>query len=172
MWRPACRSSVCALVAGVSVAILGSACAQPVDLKNALRVADLTGGWFDAGIKDGNNRLVPTVTFRVAKTADVDVTPVQLNVVFKRIVDQNEEDWDEFFVQKVDFTEGNQTPLMTIRPAAGYVGESSAESQQSRAAMLKNSQFKDVRAIVFAKHSSATWVELARYDIPRQLLTH
>ena len=32
-------------------------------------------------------------------------------------------------------------------------------------------QFRDVRAIIFAKHSSANWVELARYDLPRQILT-
>jgi hypothetical protein len=37
--------------------------------------------------------------------------------------------------------------------------------------MLQNSQFRDMRVTVFGKHSSSTWVELGRYDIPRQLLT-
>jgi hypothetical protein len=36
--------------------------------------------------------------------------------------------------------------------------------------MLKNSQFRDVRVHIFAKHSSSNWVELSRFDIPRKLL--
>jgi hypothetical protein len=38
--------------------------------------------------------------------------------------------------------------------------------------MLKNSYFVDIRAVIFAKQSSSNWVELARYDIPRQILPH
>jgi hypothetical protein len=37
--------------------------------------------------------------------------------------------------------------------------------------MLQNSQFRDLRVTVFGKHSSSKWVELAKYDVPRQLLT-
>jgi hypothetical protein len=37
--------------------------------------------------------------------------------------------------------------------------------------MLKNSQFRDIRVHLFAKHSSSQWVEVAQFDIPRQLLT-
>ena len=148
-------------------ALVVTACQQPVDLKQTVQVADLTGGWYDAGIVDGNNKLVPSVTFKVRKTQDADVNPLQLNVVFKRIVDQADEDWDEFYVQKVEFANATETAPLTVRPAAGYKGDSG----QTRAEMLKNSQFRDVRAIIFAKHSSANWVELARYEIPRQILT-
>jgi hypothetical protein len=38
--------------------------------------------------------------------------------------------------------------------------------------MLKNSQFRDMEAQIFAKQSSSQWVELHRLKIPRQLLTH
>jgi hypothetical protein len=37
--------------------------------------------------------------------------------------------------------------------------------------MLEHKQFQDLRVVFFAKHSSSNWVELARYDIPRKLLT-
>ena len=148
-------------------ALAHAACQSPVDLRQAVRVAELTGGWYDAGIVEGSNKLVPSVTFKIRRTPDTDVNPLQLNVVFKRIVDQTDEDWDEFYVQKVDFADSAETAPLTVRPAAGYKGDAG----QTRAEMLKNSQFRDVRAIIFAKHSSATWVELARYDIPRQILT-
>jgi hypothetical protein len=157
---------VCA-AAAVFAALTHAGCDKPVDLKQALQVVDLAGGWYDAGIVDGSNKLVPSVTFKIRKPPAVDVRPLQLNVVFKRIIDKNEEDWDEFYVQKVDFANDTETAPLTVRPAAGYKGDAG----QTRAEMLKNSQFRDVRAIIFAKHSSANWVELARYDISRQILT-
>jgi len=151
----------------VAFALALPGCQKPVDLKSALQIAELTGGWYDAGIVEGSNRLVPSVTFKIRRTPDADVNPLQLNVVFKRIVDKTDEDWDEFFVQRVDFADRTETTPLTVRPSAGYKGDSG----QTRAEMLKNSQFRDVRAIIFAKHSSANWVELARYEIPRQILT-
>jgi len=156
-------SSLCIAVS----ALVHAACEKPADLGQAVQIADLTGGWYDAGIVEGSNKLVPSVTFKIRRVPNADVTPLQLNVVFKRIVDKTDEDWDEFYVQKVDFADNVETAPLTVRPAAGYKGDSG----QTRAEMLKNSQFRDVRAIIFAKHSSANWVELARYDIPRQVLT-
>jgi hypothetical protein len=37
--------------------------------------------------------------------------------------------------------------------------------------MLKHGQFQDMRAVIFARQTSSNWVELARYDLPRQVLT-
>jgi hypothetical protein len=37
--------------------------------------------------------------------------------------------------------------------------------------MLKNPHFRDMRAIIFARQASANWVELASFDLPRQVLT-
>jgi hypothetical protein len=156
-------SSLCLLAVGLAQA----ACQQPPDLKQVLQIAELTGGWYDAGIVEGANKLVPSVTFKIRRTPNAEVNPLQLNVVFKRIGDKTDEDWDEFYVQRVDFADSAETSPLTVRPAAGYKGESG----QTRAEMLKNSQFRDVRAFIFAKVSSANWVELARFDIPRQILT-
>jgi hypothetical protein len=73
---------------------------------------------------------------------------------------------DEVFLQGVEFTEGNQTPLLTVRPETGYTGD----APQTRAQILEHSQFQDVRTRVFAKQSSTTWVELLSFDIPRVLI--
>jgi hypothetical protein len=37
--------------------------------------------------------------------------------------------------------------------------------------MLKNSNFRDVEAIIFVRQSSNQWVELHRVRLERQLLT-
>jgi hypothetical protein len=49
----------------------------------------------------------------------------------------------------------------------GYTGD----PPQTRADMLKNTHFQDIRVHVFAKHSSSQWVEIGVFDLPRQLLT-
>jgi hypothetical protein len=107
------------------------------------------------------------VTFRIQKKTNEDVSSPSLNILFKRLVGGKEEEFEDVFMQRVEFTQGNSTDLLTVRPKAGYAGE----GQQSRADMLNNSHFEDVRAIIFAKQSSSNWIELARFDLPRQLLT-
>ena len=56
---------------------------------------------------------------------------------------------------------------LTIRPKVGYTGD----PPQTRADMLKNSHFQDIRVHVYAKHSSSQWIEIGAFDLPRQLLT-
>lgn len=156
------------------LAVLTAGCSRPIDLKQALQVTDTAGGYRDVGIVEGRNKLSPSFTFRIKKSIDDDIRPLSLNVVFKKLPRPGvavppgspaEEDWDETFVQSVPF-EGNQTAPLTIQTKAGYTGD----PPQSRADILKHSQFQDVRVHVFAKHSASQWVEIATYDIPRQVL--
>jgi hypothetical protein len=149
------------LVLGVAA----PACTGDVDITKTFRIAGVTGGYFDAGIVDGRNKIIPTVMFSIEKTTDAGVRPLSVNVLFKKIAGETEAEWDDVFLQRVEFTEGNRTPVLTVRPDAGVTGE------EPRSEMLKNSQFVDIRAVIFVKQSSSNWVELARYDIPRQLLT-
>jgi hypothetical protein len=162
------------LAPAVILSVLTTGCVRPVDLKKVLQVTDIAGGYHDAGIVDGRNKLVPSVTFRIKKSTDDDIRPLSLNVVFKKLPrpgaavppgSSGEEDWDEVFVQNVAFN-GSQTAPLTVQPKAGYTGD----PPQSRADILKHSQFQDVRVHIFAKHSASQWVEIATYDIPRQVL--
>lgn len=149
------------------IAALVAGCGKPVDLKQTLSISDVSAGYFDAGIVDGRNKLVPSVTFKLNKSVDDDLRPLSLNVAFKRLsgASGGEEDFDESFIQGVTFN-GNQTAPITVRPKAGYTGD----PPQSRADMLKNSQFRDMRVHVFAKHGSAQWQEIGSVDLPRQLI--
>jgi hypothetical protein len=151
----------------ILLAGLAAGCSKPVDLKQTLTITDTSAGYFDAGIVDGRNKLVPSVTFKLHKSIDDDLRPLSLNVAFKRLSGPGgaEEEFDESFIQGVTFT-GNQTAPITVRPRAGYTGD----PPQSRADMLKNSQFRDMRVHIFAKHGSAQWVEIGTADLPRQLI--
>jgi hypothetical protein len=68
-------------------------------------------------------------------------------------------------VQSVEF-QGNSTAPLTFQTDAGYT----ADPPQTRADILKHRLFRDVRVHIFAKHSASQWVEIASFDIPRQLL--
>jgi hypothetical protein len=154
----------------LALAAVTTACTSTVDVRKALTVTDTAAGWYDAGIKDGKNKIVPMVTFRLERTADADLEGIAVNVVFRHVATPEaatEDEWDEVFVQNVRFTEGTRTPPVSVRTEKGYTGD----PPQSRADLFKNSQFRDIRARVFAKLNSSQWVEVGAIDVPRQLLS-
>jgi len=164
------------LASAAVLALVGSlwGCSAPVDLKQALQVTDVTPGYSDAGIVGGKNKIVPAISFRLKKSVDDSLRPLSINVSFKQLPQAGtavapgspaESDWDEVFVQNVPF-EGNQSAPLTFKAKNGYTGD----PPQSRADILKHRLFQDVRVHVFAKHSASQWVEIATFDVPRQLL--
>jgi hypothetical protein len=153
-------------VLALALPLLAVACSTPVDLKQAVQVTDVSTGWFDGGIVDGKNKLVPSVTFRLKKTSpDVELPAISLNLVFKR--DGEDEHWEDVFLQRVEFAPDGQTAPITVRSKNGYTGD----PPQSRADMLKNSQFRDMSVQIFAKQASGQWIELHTARIERRLLT-
>ena len=156
-------SSTPLAAASYTLLLLLSACSSSVDLKQALQVTDVSTGWYDAGVVDGKNKLVPSVTFKLKKAGDVRLSTAALNIVFKK---DTGEEHDDVFVQRVDFGDGTETTPITVRSKAGYTGD----PPQSRADMLKNSQFHDMDAEIFVRQSSSQWVPLHKVRIDRQLL--
>ena len=148
----------------LTAALSCGACSKPVDLKQAVQVTDVSSGWFDAGIQNGKNKLVPSVTFKLKKNADVNLTSISLNLTF--IFIDSQEHADDVYVQSVPFT-GAETAPIVVRSKWGYTGD----PPQTRAQMLQNSHFRDMEVQIFAKQSSSQWVELQRVKIARQLLT-
>ena len=165
---------ILASAAALALVVSAAGCSPSVDLKQALQVTDVTAGYFDAGIVDGKNKLVPSVSFKLKKSVSDSLRPLSVNVSFKQLPQAGtavppgspaENDWDEVFLQNVPF-EGNDSALLTFKAKNGYTGD----PPQTRADMLKNRYFQDVRVHVFAKHSASQWVEIATLELPRQLL--
>lgn len=153
----------------VALAASAASCNRSVDIKQALEVVDVSSGWYDAGIVEGKNKIVPSVTFKLRKKPDADLSVIALNVAFRYVPAPGsnvEEPWEDFFLQRAEFKDGNETDPLVVRLPNGYTGE----PPQSRLEMLKNSQFRDVRARIFAKYSSSQWVEIGAVDVQRQLL--
>ena len=145
-------------------ALVLPACYSSVDLKQALQVTDVSTGWYDAGIVDGKNKLVPSVTFKLTKSPGVRVSSASLNVVFRK---DTGEEHDDVFVQRVEFGGNDETAPIVVRGTTGYTGD----PPQSRADMLKNSQFRDMDAEIFVRQSSSQWIPLHKVRIARQLIT-
>lgn len=148
----------------ILLALLLPACSSNVDLKQALQVTDVSTGWYDVGVVDGKNKLVPSVTFKLKKSPDVRLSSAALNVVFRK---DTGEEHDDVFVQRVEFGDNSESAPIRVRSEAGYTGD----PPQSRVDMLKNSQFRDMDAEIFVRQSSSQWIPLHKVRVVRQLLT-
>lgn len=158
---------VSALAGLISTCALVASCGGPEpDLVTALQVTDVVSGWFDAGIVNGQNKLVPTLSFRLKNVAAQPVSNVDLNAVFRVVNDP--EQLGSRFVKGIDrsgLAPGALIGPFVVRSDLGYTSEA------PRMQMLQNSQFKDAQVEVFAKRGSQQWVKLTQHVIQRQLLT-
>jgi hypothetical protein len=156
-----------AVVASLTLAAsVVSGCGESEPEVTVLQVTDVVTGWFDAGIVKGQNKLVPTISFRVKNAADRPISSVDLNSVFRVVGDS--EQLGSKYVKGIDrngLAPGATVGPFVLRSELGYTSEA------PRTQMLQNSQFRDAQVSVFAKHGSGQWVRLAEYTIQRQLLT-
>ena len=154
------------LVLTLVSALLLPACGHDFDVEKVVKVTDVHTGWYDAGIYDGKNKLVPSISLSLQNTSNESVESVQVNAVFRRMGET--EAWGEHFVRAVDsdgIPPGQTGGQLVLRSNLGYTGT------ESRLQMLQNSQFVDAKVEIFGKHGSRTWQKLGEYAIDRQLLT-
>src|SRR5262245_30208940 len=71
-------------------------CGPTVDLTQALHIEVIDTGWFDAGIVNGQNKLVPSLTFTLKNDSDRKLTSLQVNALFRRVTEKDE--WGSGFV--------------------------------------------------------------------------
>ena len=156
----------CALPLLIALVVCAG-CTPPVDLTTGLQIKDVSTGWFDAGIVNGQNKLVPTITFTVKNVSDQKLVALQINAVFRRVTEKDE--WGAGFLMvsgSEGLAPGAEAPRLTIRSQLGSTG-----SDQTREDMLKNSHFVDAEVELFAKYASEQWKRVGEYVISRRLLT-
>ena len=151
----------------VTVLLTSLGCSRGVDPTTALEPVDVTTGWYDAGLVEGNmNKLVPSISLKLRnKSADA-VRSVQINAIFKRV--NETEMWGEHFgwaIQGEPLPAGDATRDIVLRSGLGYTGE------PPRLQMLQNKEFVDAKVEIFLKQGSRVWAKLAEFPIERQLLT-
>ena len=152
------------LLVFVAATACGAGASQPIT--SLVEPVDVRTGWFDAGVENGQNKLVPTITLTLKNVSQEPVANVQLNAVIRRVGET--EEWGGAF-QKVVGMEpippGGTTKPIVLRSNLGYTGT------EPRAQMLKNSQFVDAHVQVFAKHGGNQWTKLGEWQIAREMLT-
>jgi hypothetical protein len=151
----------------ICFALVCAGCGPTVDLTKGLQAQIVEVGWYDAGIVNGQNKLVPSISFKLKNVSDQKLRTLQINALFRRVTEPDE--WGSGFLTAAGsngLAPGESTPALTIRSTLGYTG-----AEQSRQEMLHNSHFVDAKVDLFAKYGSSQWVRLGEYPIERKLLT-
>jgi hypothetical protein len=153
------------LIICLGIVLLVAGC-RSREVEKDLALTDIHTGWYDAGVVDGQNKLVPSITLRLQNVSSESIARVQLNAVFRRVGEA--EEWDAHFVRGIGpdgLAPGAKGDELVLRSERGYTG------LESRLQMLQNKEFVDARVEIFGKHGSRNWVKIGDYTIDRQLLT-
>lgn len=160
----ASRLSARTLLMGV-VALLAAGCGSR-EVEKDLRVTNVETGWYDAGIVDGQNKIVPSITFHLENVSDDPIENVQINAVFHRM--NEEQAWGDRLIRGIGsegLGAGETGDTLVIRSSLGYTGI------EPRAQMLQNQEFIDAKVNLFARHGSRTWAKIGEFPIERRLIT-
>src|SRR5262245_31059159 len=156
------------VVPAVLLVLAGTACGPTVDLTKGLKITVVDSGWYDAGIVNGQNKLVPMLSFTLTNLSDQKLVALQVNASFRR-VNEAEKEWGTGFITAAGsggLAAGATTDTLTLRSQLGYTG-----SDQSRQEMLQNTHFVDATVDLSAKYSNIRWVRMGRFQIQRKLIT-
>lgn len=149
------------------MAVLSAAgCSAGADVATDIQILDVSSGWFDVGIVNGRNKLVPSVTFKLKNISDKPVTTLQANILFHRL--DSAEEWGNGFLKvagSAGLAPGATTDPLTVKSDLGYTSDG-----ETRAEMLKNSHFVDAKVRILAKSGSNYWHPLGEYQVERRLL--
>lgn len=149
----------------VAALVVTVGCGRSATVEEAIEVFDVKTGYDDGGRESGQNRLLPTIAFRVRNKATRVVHTVQFNAVFRVIGDP--EELGAQLVRGIDYNglaAGQTSGPYTLRSTFGYSGE------QARVEMFQHEGFKDVQVQLFAKQGGDQWVRLTDVVVDRQLL--
>jgi hypothetical protein len=155
-WRPVLVASAIALGA--------SACGPDVNLTTALELQVKESGYFDAGLKDGKTRLLPTLTFVLRNTTAEPIASVQLLLSY--IPAGSDGELDSLTVTGIgpDALAGNATSAPIVaRSPVGFGLEG------ARADFFSHSMFKDFTVKVFAKKRTG-FMPLGEFKVDRRIL--
>jgi len=155
-----------ASLAAAIVLAAASACGPPVDLSKALEVSNVVTGWVDAGIVNGQNKLVPAISFTLKNNSNQKLVTLQVNAIFRRV--NETEEWGSGFVTAAGpdgLAPGATTGRLILKSQQGYTGT------EPRQQMLQNTHFVDAKVELSAKYANKQWTRIGDYPIERKLIT-
>lgn len=162
-------------------------CGPAVDLEQDIELADVETGYFDNGLKDGSNHMLPSVSFRIRNVSDHDVSSIMIMVSFwvddpaataaetAAAVAAGREPPAGTIQREISSAQvrgvtgealapGAQTDPIVVRPNVGYTLEGPISE------FFVHSDFEDVTARVFGRRSGAL-VPLGEFVLERRIVT-
>lgn len=139
-------------------------CGPSVDLEKSLAVVEPFSGWYDAGLKDGVNKLVPSLSFKLQNTGTSPLSQVQLIVSFWVQGADGESDSKEVegIGSQAVAPQASSDPIL-VRSGVGYTLD------QPRAELFTHRLFKDFVVKVFAKRGGRI-VRLGEFVVERRII--
>ena len=146
-----------------TAAAITIACGPTIDLRTSLAVTEVFSGWYDNGLKDGKNHLVPSISFRLRNTGEHPLANVRMTVAFWLDDGREIDSADIQAIGSEALAPGATSDPILVRVITGYTLE------QPRADLFMHSSFRDATAKLFAKRGG-TIVPLGEYRLDRQIL--
>jgi len=151
----------------LSLVLVGGCGSTTIDVAAVIKVGNLTTGWFDVGIVNGQNKLVPSASLTVTNTGTEKLGALQVFTVFRFQGEEQELGSALVVLHGQDALGPSATSKpITVRGNWGFSG------LQPRAQMLAHRDFRDARVQVFAKYGAGQFVKLTEAAVTRQLITH
>ena len=140
-------------------------CQAKVDLTTGLQLVEVSSGWLSGGDVNGQNKIVPSASFRLKNVSGQVLGTLQANVLFRRVGEETE--WGSSYLRIVGskgLEPGAVSDVQRVISPKGYTGT------ETRPQILQNSQFADARVQVYAKYGSTQWVRVGEFVVERRLL--
>jgi hypothetical protein len=145
-------------------AALAVASCSTINLTQAVEVTDIISGWYDNGIKDGFNHMVPMITFRLKNKTDQPLNSVQLTVAFWQDGSDGEADSRQVVgIGGTAVPAGQSSDSITVRSSVGYTLEG------PRADLFTHSLYKDWTVKMFARRSGRIY-SIGEFKIDRRFI--
>ncbi len=148
-----------------SPAFCRSAVPEGARRQTALQLTDIVTGWFDSGIVNGQNKLVPTISFRVKNTS---TQSIGLRVV-QRGLPRHQRPTRSLAPppQKASTARGSGLPAPRLRPS--WAARSSATLHQRRGSTFCSTPNSVMRRSKSSPSTAPTgWVKLGEFKVQRQ----
>jgi len=142
----------------------GAACSSGPDLKEALEVTDILSGYYDDGVTaSGENRLLPSITFRLKNVAQEPVSHVDVTVAFWQEGKDGPLDDKQIRAITDAVAPGAATEALTVRSGFGYT------LAQPRAELFTHTMFTDFTAKLFARRGGRIY-PMGEFKLDRRIL--
>ena len=143
--------------------IAAPGCAE-VDLSKAITVTDVFSGWYDFGVVNGENKLVPSFSFKLQNVSTEPLNGVQLLVSFWQQGADGEKDSKSVTgIGSDSVPAGGSTEPILVRSDVGYT------TPVARAELFNHSGFKDFIVKVFAK-KGGKFTPLGEFTVERRII--